>query len=371
MAKIGFCCKWIDETPSNPKTSKVLTAQMNQRSTTQTHMRSLSKTLQFEKLYEIVNHNCDTLWRQLEWIALQPEAMRLFRITSDFLPLYTLKEFNWIYADYRVQQLIIDRLKGVRKYADENEIRLCMHPGQFTNLCSDKPEVVKASIVDFEYHAKLAEWMGYGDTWHSSGFAINIHANIRQDPGLKNIRRIIANDLSPVARNLITIENDEYGCGVLEMMNTGIFEDVALVLDTHHDWINTQGRIYIWSSEALAFRFVESWRGMRPLGHFSMPDDTQIPQAELDKMAKAKSLPDYKYLTRLSVKPKITGKSLRTHSYGMWNEALLRQLVRHVKHMDVEIEAKGKNVASRQVYDYFKDSLIPGYNLWDIPTSQW
>ncbi len=347
MAKIGFCCKWIDEKPSDPKASKLLTAKMNQRSTTQTHMRGLPKVDQFTKLFGIVTHNCDALWEQLKWIATQPEGMRLFRITSEFLPLYTLKEFNWLYAEDRMQELISERLRGVRRYADDNKIRLCTHPGQFTNLCSDKPEVVKASIVDFEYHAMLAAKMGYGDTWHSSGFAINIHANYRQDPGLKNIRRIIANDLSNVARNLITLENDEYSCSVDEFIESGAHEDVALVLDIHHHWVESHGdHISVFSDKAKVF--YDSWRGMRPLGHMSMPAESVIPVTPTS----SKDYPDYKALVAIKG---ISSSTLRAHSFDMWNESLRYWASTFALRMDIEVEAKGKNIASRQLYDYARD----------------
>ena len=334
-------------------------------------MATLSRTEQFEKLKGILQHNIQTLWRQLAWLRSQPENMRLFRITSEFLPLYTVPAYAWLYDSYEIKELIAEGLRGVRSYAKQNGIRLSLHPGQFTNFCSTRKDVVKASIIDFEYHAMMANLMGFGDTWHSDGFAINIHANINQDPGLKQIRRVIANDLSDVARNLITIENDEYGCGVRDMLDTGIQDDVALVLDTHHDWVNTKGDVFIWYKEHQAFAFRDSWRGIRPLGHFSMPDDSQLPPATIAAMAKNIETPDYSKLVAQAVKPRITSKTLRTHSYDMWNQQLLDKLRLALKHMDMEIEAKGKNVASRQVYKYFENYGGMGFCLWDLPADEW
>ncbi len=343
MAKIGFCCKWIDTSGIDPKASRLLTEQMNQKTTTQKYMASLSRPDQFIKIKALVRHNTETLWRQLRWIATQPEGMRLFRITSEFLPLYTVPTYAWIYAHYDIEELITEGLRGVRKYADANNIRLCSHPGQFTNLCSDKPHVVAASIIDFEYHAMLAEKMGYGDTWHSSGFAINIHANVRQDPGLKNIRRIIANDLSDVARNLITLENDEYSCDVDDFVDNGVHEDVALVLDLHHTWIASKGW-YMGTSGTIPEAFRSSWRGIRPLGHMSMPQKEVIPVTPTSHIDE----PDYAKLVAL---PGVSSSTLRAHSYDMWNHKLMTRALSHSKYMDIEVEAKGKNVASRQLYD--------------------
>lgn len=344
MAKIGFCCKWIDTSAANPKAKRLETERMNQKTTTQKHLQSLAPVDQFKKIKELIIHNCATLWRQLEWIAQQPEEMRLFRITSEFLPLYTVQAYRWIYTHYEIMELIVERLQGVRKYADANKIRLCMHPGQFTNLCSDKANVVAAAIEDFEYHAMVAGIMGFGDTWHSSGFAINIHANVRQDPGLKNIRRIIANDLSQAARNLITLENDEYSCGVDAFINTGTYEDVAIVLDIHHHWIASKGQHIVPTDQRLVL-IEQSWRGHKPLGHFSMPEQAVLPAT----LNSPNAFPNYASLVATKG---VSSSTLRAHSFGMWSDVLKDWACSFLPFMDIEVEAKGKNVASRELYDH-------------------
>jgi len=344
--KIGFCCKWIDTSGIDPRASRVLTEQMNQKTTTQKHLASLASVDQFQKIQKLVTHNIETLWRQLAWIAAQPAQMRLFRITSEFLPLYTVPAYKWIYDHYSTQELIVEGLKGIRKYADQNGIRLCSHPGQFTNLCSTRKDVVAASIEDLEYHGYVARCMGYGDTWHSSGFAINIHANVRLDPGLINIRKHIANDVSDTVRNLITLENDEYSCSVRDFIDTGTYQDVAIVLDIHHEWVSSKGKYFsAYTHEAFAINV--SWNGQRPLGHFSMPSPDVIPAALLNPHMK----PDYTTLTAIKG---ISSSTLRAHSYGMWNEALLEWACTHFEFMDIEVEAKGKNVASREFYEFAK-----------------
>ena len=44
----------------------------------------------------------------------------------------------------------------------ELDVRLSMHPGQFTVLASDNPDIVNRSIEEFEYHVDIVRWMGYG-----------------------------------------------------------------------------------------------------------------------------------------------------------------------------------------------------------------
>lgn len=310
---------------------------MNQSHTTLTRLRTMTQSEQYEKIAGITQINIDTLWRQLKWISEQPASTRLFRVGSGFLPASTLPEFDFVLKDPSFLSTLERGLSGIRAFADSNGIRLCTHPGQFTNLCSDNTDVVKRSIEDLEYHADLARFMGYGDTWHSSGFAINIHANHRQDPGLVQIRRLIANNLSKEARNLITLENDEFGCSVDQFVACKAYEDVALVLDIHHHWVQSQGE-YILPTDPRAVLYRESWRGMRPLGHYSLPQPEVMPNHSLT------TPPDFATLALKQTK-------VRSHSDLCWNEGNNDWALGHLAFMDIEVEAKLKNLAQRQLYD--------------------
>ncbi len=49
--------------------------------------------------------------------------------------------------------------------ARQLDVRLSMHPGQFVVLTSTTHEVVERSMLEFEYHANLIRWIGYGKTF--------------------------------------------------------------------------------------------------------------------------------------------------------------------------------------------------------------
>lgn len=320
---------------------------MNQASTTLTALRKMKRSDQYAKVVGLISHNIQALKRQLGWISQQPEAMRLFRITSDFLPAYDVEDFKWIYADSDVQKIIEDGLAPVRAYTDEHKIRLCTHPGQFTTLCSLKEDVVLKSIIDLNYHAYLAESMGYGDSWHSQGFAINIHANNNLDPGLSRLQDTIKNKLSPTLRNLLTIENDEFCCSLDEMITAKLYDTVAIVLDIHHHWIESGGE-YIAPSDPRIQYVKDSWRGLRPLGHFSTSSETLL------KDSCSVAQPDFKVLTEDGFKP----SKLRAHSRDCWNQGSNDWALSHLVWTDLEVEAKGKQIASRQLYDRAKAQAI-------------
>jgi UV DNA damage endonuclease len=104
-------------------------------------------------------------------------------------------------------------------------------------LASESADVVRRSIDEFEYHANMARWMGFGKKWQD-GCKINVHISGRQGP--EGIKRVLPR-LSPEARNLITIENDEIGHGLDASLE--LEKDVALVLDIHHHLIRDEEHI--------------------------------------------------------------------------------------------------------------------------------
>ena len=88
------------------------------------------------------------------------------------------------------------------------DVRLSFHPGQFCVLASENPGIVERSIAEFEYHADMARWMGYGKSFQD--FKINVHISGKRGPdGLRESY----SRLSPEARNCITIENEENSWG--------------------------------------------------------------------------------------------------------------------------------------------------------------
>lgn len=340
--RIGFCCKWIDPDSTLDKAERLASEQpMNQRSTTLTALRKLTDEEKFDRIIGLTRNNVDTLWRQLQWIALQPREMRLFRISSDFIPANTAAGFEAIMSSPEMHTEL-NRMGGVRGYADANDIRLCTHPGQFTNISSDNPDVVDRAIEDLNYHGKLARYMGYGGEWHTSGFAINIHANHRQDPGLLQFKDVVLNRVDATVANLITLENDEFGCGVDDIVASGISEHVALVLDIHHHWIQSGGE-YIEPTDPRCRVYESSWRGVRPLGHFSTSHENCL--VAHDPLVR----PDFKALLAGGKKP---GK-LRAHSELCWNQDVNDWALSHLTWMDLEVEAKGKNLASRGLYESY------------------
>jgi len=327
--RIGFCCKWIDH--PNECAGRKPTAEsrdLNGRSTTMRWLREHPEEAE-QRQWDIMNHNAAAALRMVERVgSLRPE-LRMVRLGSEMLQGYT--EPNWIdwWQQADVQRHLETIFAPIGQRARELDVRLSFHPGQFCVLASASDEIVERSILEFEYHADMARWMGYGASWHDHGFKINVHLSGKGGPD-KFINTL--EKLSPEARNLITIENDEISNGL--DVTLAVADHVALVLDIHHHWINTGE--YIDPTDHRAQRVIESWRGVRPTCHFSVSrEDILVDHPTGDR-------PDLADLLRRGYRK----QQLRAHSDFYWNSAVNDWAAGFSTDWDIQCESKGKNLAS-------------------------
>jgi len=333
LQRIGFCCKWLND-PSECGGMKVnaVDRDLNGRSTTMRWLREHPEDAD-QRQWDIMNHNAAAAVKLIERVATLPAERRMVRLGSEMLQGYT--EPNWIawWQRREVQDHCEKIFAPIGETARRLDVRLSFHPGQFCVLASEADEIVERSILEFEYHADMARWMGYGATWHDHGFKINVHLSGKGGPDkfLKTLGR-----LTPEARNLITIENDEISNGL--DITLGVAEHVALVLDIHHHWINTGE--YITAEDPRAQRVVDSWRGVRPSLHYSVSREDLL--VDHDPNVR----PDLQQLLGLGYKK----QKLRAHSDFMWNRASNDWALSFSDRFDIQVEAKGKNLASGQLY---------------------
>ena len=300
-----------------------------------------------QRQHDIMNHNTAAAVRMIERVAQLPPERRMVRLGSEMLQGYTEK--NWI--DWWQRREIQDHLARifapVGEAARKHDVKISFHPGQFCVLASETPDIVERSILEFEYHVAMARWMGYGKTWHD-GCKINVHISGRQGPEgiIKALPR-----LSPEARNLITIENDEMGWGLDATLQ--LEKHVALVLDIHHHLIRDEE--YIQPTDDRVKRVIDSWRGVRPTLHYSYFRDEALLPAFKDHPEKMHSgLHNIKDLLLLGCKK----QKLRAHSDLLPNPASNAWALSFNENFDIQTEAKGKNLAAEQLYEQSRNSII-------------
>jgi UV DNA damage endonuclease len=332
LKRIGFCCKWLND-PSECGGMKVnaVDRELNGRSTTMRWLREHPLEAE-QRQWDIMNHNTAAAVKMIERVASLPANRRMVRLGSEMLQGYTEKDWIVWWQRREVQDHLERIFAPIGETARRLDVRLSFHPGQFCVLASENPGIVERSIQEFEYHADMARWMGFGKSFQD--FKINVHISGKRGPVgiIDTLGR-----LSPEARNCITIENDENSWGVDSSLE--LAKHCALVLDIHHHWIRTGD--YIQPTDDRVLRIVDSWRGVRPAMHYSVSREDYLVDHAADVA------PDHALLLESGHKK----QKLRAHSDFYWNQATTDWALSFWDQFDIQCESKGKNLASEQVYN--------------------
>ena len=337
IKRIGFACKWIDrEDQVDGIKPKDDAKQYNTRSTTVRWLNNQTKEVAEQRLWDLMVHNIESSRKLVERIGALDEHLRMVRLSSDILPVYTQHEWSYFWRRSDVVAYAERAFGEVGELARSRGVRLSFHPGQFTVLASANPGIVDRSIEEFEYHNDMIRWMGYGRTFQD--FKCNVHISGKQGPEgiIKALPR-----LSPEARNTLTIENDEISWGLDASLE--LVDHCALVLDIHHHFIKTGEYIHV--GDDRFSRVIDSWRGVRPVIHYSVSREDLL--TEHDSNIK----PDLELLLEQGYKK----QKLRAHSDFYWNRAVTDWALTFLETADMMCESKAKNLASFQVADRAKE----------------
>jgi UV DNA damage endonuclease len=333
--RVGFCCKYLD--PDQTQKKKILMEiqqQRTERSTTVAWLDRQTVDVAEERLYDIMTHNMQAAYNLVQYVGELKPGLRMVRLGSNQLPMYTQPTWRYYWQKPDIRQQLARGYARVGKLARELDVRLSFHPGQFTVLASDNPDIVERSIEEFEYHVDMARWMGFGQKFQD--FKCNVHISGRQGPA--GIKAVLSR-LSPEARNVITIENDENKWGIEASLE--LEKHVALVLDIHHHWVNSGE--YIQPDDDRCKRIKDSWRGVRPALHYSVSREDILVDHD------ASVLPDMESLLAQGYKK----QKLRAHSDFYWNDAVNKWAATFSKDWDIQCESKCKNLASHDFYNNY------------------
>jgi UV DNA damage endonuclease len=328
IRRIGFACKYMhpDQTQKK-KLLEEIQRPLNTRSTTVQWLNRQTRDVAEQRLWDIMVHNIQSFYNLVEWVGGLPKELRMVRLGSDVLPVYTQADWSYYWKKPDVIAYCETHFAKVGELARKLDVRLSMHPGQFTVLASDSPDIVNRSIEEFEYHVDCIRWMGYGQQFQD--FKCNVHISGRQGPA--GIQAVLPR-LSQEARNCITIENDEMSWGTEASLE--LEKDVALVLDIHHHWVRTGE--YIQPTDDRYLRIIDSWRGVRPVIHYSVSREDLLIGHDAD------TLPNMEELLEQGFKK----AKLRAHSDFMWNRAVNDWALSFRNTADIMVESKAKNLAS-------------------------
>ena len=159
----------------------------------------------------------------LEW-NLDHQVV-FFRVSSDLVPLATHPQmtFRW-WQDPEVSA----RCEDIRQLAVTHQMRLTMHPGQYTLLNSPRKDVVERSLEDLDYHRLVAEKLGVTDLiTHVGGLYGDRESAIQ--------RWIHQYQALPAGiQQRLRLENDEKLFAISDVLAISHKTGVPAVLDFHH-----------------------------------------------------------------------------------------------------------------------------------------
>jgi len=332
IQRIGFACKWIDHPEQvdgiKPKDDA---KRYNTGATTVAWLNRQTREVAEQKLWDLMKQNIEATRLLVNRVGELDHGLRMVRLSSDILPVYTEPTWRYFWQTPDVKNYLERHFKLVGEAARKHNVRISFHPGQFTVLASDNPEIVERSIEEFEYHVDMARYMGYGSKFQD--MKINVHIAGRQGPaGIREAYK----QLSPEARNTITIENEENAHGLDTCLE--LADLLPIVLDIHHHWCR-EGE-YIQPNDDRVQRVLDSWRGVRPTMHYSYSRDEHLP-------AQVNGLPQMNILLESGHKK----QKLRAHSDFYPNREANAWALSFLDNFDIMCEAKAKNLASRQIYE--------------------
>ena len=336
LKRIGFACKWID-TPEQVNGIKSTDAckELNTGTTTVAWLNRQTREVAEQRLWDLMVQNISSTHKLVERVGSLDESLRMVRLSSDILPVYTESTWSYFWHKPDVRLYLEQNFSKVGECARSRGVRLSFHPGQFTVLASDNPDIVRRSIEEFEYHADMIRWMGYGQKFQD--FKCNVH--IAGRAGADGIRAVYPT-LSLEARNTITIENEEMKHGLSDCLE--LSDIIPIVVDIHHHFIR-EGE-YIQPNDRRIAQVEASWRGLRPTCHYSVSREDLLVGHATD------CLPVMSQLLESGHKK----SKLRAHSDFYWNTAVNDWALTFLDSFDIMCESKAKNLASRALHDRAK-----------------
>jgi UV DNA damage endonuclease len=321
--RIGFACKFSELTPKGIES----VPELNVQGTTVAWLKRQSTAVAEEKLWDLMKRNIESVKKLVTRVGSLDEHLRMVRLGSDILPVYTQADYSYFWRQPDVIAYAERHFATVGEIARDRNVRLSMHPGQFVVLASESEGIVDRSIEEFEYHADMARWMGYGREFQD--FKINVHISGRK--GAQGIRDVYGR-LSPEARNCLTIENEENSWGLDDCLS--LSDLLPIVLDVHHHWVR-EGE-YLSTTDQRVARVLDSWRGVRPTLHYSVSREDYLVGHSKDVE------PDYPTLLAAGYKK----QKLRAHSDYYWNNEVNAWAAGFSTDFDIMCESKAKNLAS-------------------------
>lgn len=219
-------------------------------------LTNFKKNNDYDKINEVIISNLEALIQIL--IYNVKNNIHFYRMTSNLIPLATLKEISFNYLDKYSSYYEI-----ISKIINDNNLRIDVHPNQYCVINSVKKEVVDASIDILEYHYNLLNILKINPK------IIILHIGSSTFGKANSLSRFINNfkKLPKHLQEVIAIENDDKVFNIEDCLFLAETLSIPLVLDYHHHLCNKTSN----DIEEYLPRVFATWKKNNPKIHFSSP----------------------------------------------------------------------------------------------------
>ncbi len=219
-----------------------------------TYTDYINKKADLKKIDDVIKSNLTNLEKIIDYNI--KNNVHFYRLTSKLIPLATMEkvEFDYI-KPYR------KNYSRLSKKIKDNNIRIDVHPDQFTVLNSTKSDVIKNTISILNYHYNILQALNIENK------VIVLHVGSSVLGKDNSIKRFI-NNFNKLPKNIkesIVLENDDKIYNANDVLNICKQLNIPFVLDYHHHICNNNGL-------ELDFDTIfKTWKKINPKIHFSSP----------------------------------------------------------------------------------------------------
>lgn len=257
-------------------------ASMNDDVFPQSYRTCRKDNISDEKLIELIEHNLNVLESTIDYNIRHQNKM--FRVSSSLIPFGSsdLNTLDWENHFSSTFERIKDKIKN-------NDIRISMHPGQYTVLNSPSEEVVENAIKDLEYHTKVIRLLAPYD---NSKIIIHVGGIYNdKDAAMERFVDVYNNRLASEIKRYLVIENDDRLYTVEDALNIHSHTSIPVVFDNLHHNINPS--LSDLSISDIITRVVNTWKDVRPKFHYSQQHPTKRIGAHSDTINLNEFIKDY------------------------------------------------------------------------------
>jgi UV DNA damage endonuclease len=211
-----------------------------------------------EKVRGLVRENLASLTTIIRWNTRH--GIHLFRMGQSLIPFASHPQFPYDWAEEHGEEL-----ERAGELARSLGIRLSMHPGQYIQPGSLKPEVVERSLAELRSAARIIGLIGNPDS------VLVLHMGGGYNDKTATAARFVET-MRPEENVLkyLALENDERIWTVADIIKTARVLGIPAIIDTLHHNLNPSG---LTLKEAFDLS-LPTWedRGARPKLHLSSQD---------------------------------------------------------------------------------------------------